>query len=296
MDRIIESKSISDKVIDLSNKIAKEIVDKCQSSQVKMSEQTSLLFYEGTFKYNVNSFLKGGNILTVNYIMYLAKTKDIYEIIVNRLNSEADPDTNTIRIVSGFINKNPAYDFVETISHELEHLYQYGRGMEKRESLYDKVKEFISLGRKNIDAYYVGLCCYYSFKHEQDAFAHQFYTRNMKDGYKKRFDDLIDSFDPYINMCNAYDVLINYQDNTNIMRAINDVGFSRKSFINLVYYRLDRFEAKLRNAYQRIISDNGFKNKNENIDRLIDRTNRMICECSKYPYDIDWTYESIYDF
>ena len=176
---ILEYKSISDDVADFAEYVGNAIINDAKNQQKIASEQTYEYFKENTFQIRVRNFLKGGDILTVNYIMYFFKSEDFYSGYVQshgqKFNSEADEETNTIKIVSAFIGVNVADDFYETIYHELEHLYQYGMVMKKRKTLYEKTKELLDRGNNDINGYYVGLCCYFSFKHEQDAFVHQFY-------------------------------------------------------------------------------------------------------------------------
>lgn len=148
-------------------------------------------------------------------------------------NSEAEVETNTIKIVSAIIGNYPSDDFYPTIYHELEHLYQYGMGMEKRVGLYEKVRTLINRGRNDINGYYVGLCCYYAFKHDQDAFTHQFYAMIRRCNERKTFEECLNGFQPYKTMNKAYDVLVNNQDNPKIMDAINYLGYSRKSLYHL---------------------------------------------------------------
>lgn len=135
-------------------------------------------FIENEFQIKIGGYLRNGDTLTVHYIMYCLETQREYYILMLKLgknaNSEADSETNTIKIVSAFIGDGVSEDFYETISHELEHLYQYGKGMKKREGLYDRAVAMAN--SKDDSSKYVGLGCYYSFKHEQDAFVHQFYT------------------------------------------------------------------------------------------------------------------------
>lgn len=297
--RLLEYKSISDNVVDLANYVGNAIIKDSQSQEKTASEQTYQYFKENTFKIRVKNFLKDSDILTVNYIMYFVETDEGYNILVKGLgqkaNSEADEETNTIKIVSGFIGNNVADDFFETIYHELEHLYQYGMGMIKRKTLYEKTRELFDRGNNDINGYYVGLCCYFSFKHEQDAFVHQFYARLHQKGKRDNFEILANNFIPYQTMLKAYDVIIKNQDNYYIMCAINYLGYSRKKFINLLKYRCKRFETKMLNAYNRFMEETAELNEH-NIDRHINRMNNILDESKDNGYDIIWSIESIYNF
>jgi hypothetical protein len=296
---IIESQSVSDDVVKLAETVGQKVISITKKQQIKKSEQTNFYYVDGEFKIRTNGKLKGGEVLTVQYIMYMFTSQEVYYAFLTNnnenLNSEADPDTNTIKIVSAFIKGGVVNDFYETISHELEHLYQYGCGMEKRAELYDKAIKLLANGNSNIDAYYVGLCCYYSFKHEQDAFVHQFYTRLKQMGKRGHFDYFIKDYQPYQTISKAYEVLLDFQDNERIMKAINYLGFTRKQFINLIYYRLKRFDKKLYNAYRRYMGETATLTEG-NVDRFIREMEDRLKETKKRGYEVEWGLESIYNF
>ena len=297
--RLLEYKSISNDVVDLSNYVGNAIINDAQSQEKKASKQTYQYYKENTFQITVKNFLKDGNLLTVNYIMYFFKTEEYYkgymEALGAKANSEADEETNSIKIVSAFIGNDVADDFYETIYHELEHLYQYGIGMAKRKSLYEKAIELLKRGHNDINGYYVGLCCYFSFKHEQDAFVHQFYAQLKKNGKRDKFENLTKNFQPYQNMKKAYVVLIRHKNEEYIMNAINYLGFSRKKFINLVKYRYKRFEAKMLNAYNRFMEETTVLNEN-NIDGYINKTSKILNETNNGKDKMIWSIESTYQF
>lgn len=296
---ILEKKSISDDVVSVSNEVGQEILRHTLTQKQKISKDHMTKFVEGNFNMRIDGFLKGGNILTVEYIMYFVESAELYNALNSMLrqnaNSEADEETNTIKIVSGFINGKPSSDFWGTIHHEVEHLYQYGMGMKKRKELYWRMRELIDRGENDINGYYAGLCFYYTFKHEQDAFVHQFYSFLNQKGGDNSFEMSINNFTPYKVFGTAYDVLIDNQDKPQMMKAINYLGYTRKKFIDLVYYRFKRFENKLLNAYRRYKCDKAEKD-GIGVDRQIRRMNEWINESKKCGYEMEWAYESIYKF
>lgn len=296
---ILEKKSISDDVVSVSYEVGRDILKCALNQKQKISKDHMTKFVEGKFNMRIDNFLEGGDILTVEYIMYFVESAELYNTLNSMLgqnaNSEADDETNTIKIVSGFINGEPSSDFWGTIHHEVEHLYQYGMGMKKRKGLYCRMRELIDRGENDIDSYYVGLCCYYTFKHEQEVFVHQFYSLLNQKGDDNNFEISINNFTPYKVFDTAYDVLIDNQDKPQMMKAINYLGYTRKKFIDLVYYRFKRFENKLLNAYRRYKCDKTEKD-GIGVDRQIRRMNEWINESKKCGYEMEWTYESIYKF
>lgn len=150
-------------------------------------------------------------------------------------------------------------------------------------------------GNNYINGYYVGVCCYFSFKYEQDAFVHQFYAQLFQNTKNNDFEKLINIYQPYKTMLKAYNVLLKNRNNKSIMNAINYLGYSRSSFIKLVNYRWKRFKRKLLNAYSRFIEETSHLNEH-NIDWQIQRMNNILDESDNNGYDVIWGIESIYKF
>lgn len=209
--KIEEYKSINNDVCELGDFIGHLIINDVLKQKQNVSKQTFRKFVENTIQVKLSKFLKDGDILTVNYIMYFCSSEFDYDLVVNDLgdeaNSEADNETNSIKIVSGFINNKVSKDFYETIYHELEHLSQYGLGMKKRVSLYEKMTQLIGNGANDIDTYYVALCCYFCFKHEQDAFVHQFYAQLHNRKKRDKFENMINNFNPYKTIIKSYKII-----------------------------------------------------------------------------------------
>lgn len=295
--KLFEYKGINEKVKSVAELVGNAILNDCQSRKKRKSSVSNLLFVENTISLTVENFLKNGDVLTVNYIMYVVETRETYNTLVSSneiVNSEADEDTNTIRVVSAFVGGKIAEDFQETIQHEVEHLFQYGRGMEKRKELYNKTVELLNLGNINIDAYYVGLCAYYSFKHEQDAFANQYYAYLKQNKPKKSAENIFNE-GSHKNMEMAYNVLLKIKNRKETENAITYLGYTKSSFLKLVRYRKKRFTNKIRNVCKRYLSE--VKEIPECvIRRRITAEIRRITESSRLGYDIEYSIESIFLF
>lgn len=293
---IQEYKTINDDVCELGDFIGQLIIKDVHQQTQNVSKQTFRKFVENTIQVKLSNFLKEGDILTVNYIMYFCSSEFDYNLVINGLgeeaNSEADNETNTIRIVSGFIGNKVSKDFYETIYHELEHLSQYGLGMQKRVSLYDKMGELLRNCENNLDGYYVGLCCYYCFKHEQDAFVHQFYKQLHNNKQRDKFDKIVKWFGPYQTFLKAYKILIENKNNPQFQKAINYLGFSKRSFFKLMDYRSKRFYTKLKNAYKRYMEET-LTLTESNIERYIKRMEKVLTEHSS---TVNWSLETIFCF
>lgn len=294
---VLEYKSVSDRVDDVAQFVGKYIIKYSTEQEKIKSSTTNTLFNEDDFQIHIKNFLKDGELLTVHYIMYYCQSTEEYDIILGKLgegaNSESDEATNTIKIVSGFIDNNVAYDFYETISHELNHLYHYGMGFEKRNDLYEKTKHLINLGKINIDAYYVGLCSYYSFKHEQDAFAQQFYSYLMQNQPQDKTNEIYKySIYPTVEKC--CNVLKQIKDNDSAIQAMNYLGYSRRDFLKYVTYRKRRMYSKIRNVILRYKEE--MNESKRTIESVIRITDGWLNECEHYGYRIEWGRESLFEF
>lgn len=294
---IYEWKSVNDTVDNLADFVGKHIIEECHERLKTESRVGCDLFIEDSFTVNVSNFLKGGNVLTVNYLMYFYPNQEVYQYLSRETNSEADEETNSIKIVSAFIGKEEkvADDFYEIISHELNHLYHYGMGFEKRKTLYDKTKELVGLKESNIDAYFVGMCSYYSFKHEQDAFAQQYYKHLTQTKPKYNPHQILFSQD-YKNFEYCISVLEQIKDHPKALEAIKYLGYSRKSFLGLVHYRKKRFYAKMRNVCIRFYTEMHFATSKTAYKTSMKRMDKYLGECREYGYEIPWATESIFDF
>ena len=208
-------------------------------------------------------------------------------------NSESDYDNKSITIVSGYIDDYIAPDFLSNICHEVNHLYEYDNGREKRVDLYNKVRELIAM--KNNDAYIVGNAFYYSFQHEIDAFVHQFYgfLKQEKPNHLN-FEQLL-NYSEYINALSAYKFVYNKRNDKKVMNWINYLGYDRKSYFKRLKYGLKKLFTKIKNAYLRYKLENRQMTEGV-IHRLQNNEKIRLEECKKYNQDITWGIEIIYNF
>lgn len=114
-----ERKGVSDVVDNLSEKMGRCIINDAKQQKKKKSEVQQAYFTQNSFQINDNSFSHTIKTLTVEYVMYFTNSEELYNNLIARIesntHSEADEETNTIRIISGFIGNEVASDFYETI-------------------------------------------------------------------------------------------------------------------------------------------------------------------------------------
>ena len=213
--------------------------------------------------------------------------------IGGKANSQSDYETKSMRIVSGFIDGDASPDFLATICHEANHLFEYDNGREKRIGLYERV---VSLIQSEDDAAQaVGQAIYYTFPHEIDAFVHQFYGfLKQEDPSHLTFEQLL-QHSAYYNLKRLYDYIIAKNDNTSIGGYINYLGYRKRDFIKRLKFGMKRLLSKLKNAYLRYLHDSTPINEGR-IHWLMERDyHRHLC-CEQYNEEIKWGIESIYNF
>lgn len=257
---IDEAKNISDVVIELGNIICKKIIyySKCKDKQD--STVTHNIYVEGNFNVNVSKFLKNTKDITVNYVMYFCENDAELNVSLNntKYDCSTDYENMSITIVSGFILDNVESYFKAKVMHEINHLYEYDNGMQKRVKLYDKAIEMV-YDKENVIRQFVGRAMYYSFKHEQDAFVHQFYGYLKQNKPTGSFKELVWKSE-YKNANMMYEYLCRNYSNKDVQNAIREFGFSPNAFMCMIEHRLDRLYQKLFNAYRRYYSEtNNYK-------------------------------------
>ena len=295
-----EYKNISDDVYQFSVDLYHKILNDADIRQMQKSRVNGFLFVQNTLllnNTNVKWIFNNIDSLKVNYILYVSETTKEYNYIMQNIdadaNSESDYDNKSITIVSGYIDDYISPDFLSNICHEVNHLYEYDNGREKRVDLYDKVRELIAM--KNNDAYIVGNAFYYSFQHEIDAFVHQFYgfLKQEKPNHLD-FEQLL-NYSEYMNALSAYKFVYNKRNDKKVMNWINYLGYDRKFYFKRLKYSLKKLFTKIKNAYLR------YKVKNRKmtegaIHRLQKNEKIRLEECKKYNQDITWGLEIIYNF
>ena len=295
-----EYKNISDDVYQFSVDLYHKILNDADIRQMQKSRVNGFLFVQNTLllnNTNVKWIFNNIDSLKVNYILYVSETTKEYNYIMQNIdadaNSESDYDNKSITIVSGYIDDYISPDFLSNICHEVNHLYEYDNGREKRVDLYDKVRELIAM--KNNDAYIVGNAFYYSFQHEIDAFVHQFYgfLKQEKPNHLD-FEQLL-TYSEYMNALSAYKFVYNKRNDKKVMNWINYLGYDRKSYFKRLKYGLKKLFTKIKNAYLRYKLENRQMTEGA-IHRLQNNEKIRLEECKKYNQDITWGVEIIYNF
>lgn len=263
-----EEKSISQEITKLAQDIENCIIEDSQTVKSKYSTAYRRQFKTNTFMLSFQDefpFLKD---VKLTYVIYMANNEEEAETFKRMgvtLNSSYDDATNEMEITSYFIKGRPSLDFSESIIHEITHMYQYNKGMDKRRNLYDLVVDMISDPRNEF-RHDVGLALYYTFPHEQDAFTHQFYA------YSKDGD--IDTFEPYKTLLElTQKIKTNYKTNKFTQSAIHELGYEFKAYFKRLHFGLKRFKRKLNNVTRHWLQELvNSTTKRRPVEYLIDET------------------------
>lgn len=298
ISRIDEQGGVNYRLTQLTNEIANRILNDSTNKKRTMSSVRNVSFVEGNFDLTNIDFLEKGYVLHVKYTMYYTNNENMYQYLwENGIDgsSEFDENKQMITIVSGFVNDKVHEEFYGTIEHELEHLFKYSVGIEQREDLLNKA--YILCDEDNETMNNVGICCYYSFKEEQDAFKQEFYRYLMQNKPKTNKETAIENFMYYTTVRNAYEIIKQKDKNDeDLLSAIHYLGYNRGDFMKLISYRIKRFHRKLCQAYERYLKDT-FKPRNEMaIRRHTNRIASIITESIKCGYEVKTGMESFYIF
>lgn len=268
---INEWKSVNDDIKKVAETISNIIWYSSYNDKQMLDGNLGLMFISGSFPFYMKSIFKDGQPhfgvekIDVEYRIYFFDTPEAYNSMIKGIdNSEYDVDTNKLKVICGSIEGYFNYTVTQEIYHELNHVFEYGMGMEKRVDLYDKVVS--AMNDKNNDELTIRMCrlIYYTFPHEQDAFAHQFYGLMHSENLDGSFEELISNATNYTDfiVCRRF-----YKENCKRMR--NDVnkilkylGLDFEEFNKRVYFGGKRFEKKLYRVYQRHM----YELRNKNID------------------------------
>ena len=300
MATLNEYKNVSDDVYQFAVEIYNKILDDADIQQMQKSSVNGFLFVQNTLllnNTNVKWIFNNINSLKLTYVLYVSETTKEYNYIMQNIdadaNSESDYDNKSITIVSGYIDGYIASDFLSNICHEVNHLYEYDNGREKRVNLYDKVRELI--GFQKDEAYSVGNAIYYSFRHDIDAFVHEFYGfLNQEKPNHLNFEQLL-NYSEYANALSAYKTVYSRRNDTKVMKWINYLGYDRKTYFKRLKHGLKKLFTKIKNAYLRYKLENRQMTEGT-IHRLQNNEKIRLEECKKHNQDITWGLEIIYNF
>lgn len=286
--KLNEYKNISNEVMNISKRIYQEILRQCETLKLYKSKHSGAVYNEGTITIDN---------ITVDFLMYYLDTIGEYNRFMGTIGQEAnsytDYDKKYMKIVSGFIDGYPSPDLLGNISHEINHIFEYDNGREKRVDLYDAVVEM--LNNESYKKRCVARCLYYTFQHEVDAFVHQFYGFLCQENPRHlNFEQLL-QYSEYKNVVAYYDYVKANQLDKEVMSAINELGYSKRDFFKRIHFALKKLEKKMYNAYIRYTHENPIMS-DWHIRQMLKQDNLLQEDIERFGENIEWGMESVFIF
>lgn len=257
---LLEWGSINYGVASAANEVAHLIWDESKRKETKISEVTGVPFINGSFRFNLNKFFGeshndwGIDEITINYVLYIVDNIKEHNDVFDKLygdgsaNSSADYETKTLTIYSSIIAGYPSPDFLSDVTHELEHMYEYGKGMQKRVSLYDLTVECMKSDNENTVA--LAQLLYFTFPHEMDAYVHSFYAILSRNDFDGTFEDGLKLFPHYDHIVSLMG-LFKSMHRSDANAALIPLGFDYVSFKKRIHFFFKKFKAKLGKVFEK---------------------------------------------
>lgn len=278
---IQEWKSVSDDTVAIASAIGNEILKHSMNVETKISSECSLEFKESEFKYNVNGLLGKIKNLTVEYTIYYCNNETEYNILYHNgaLICDADYEEEYINIATAYVNGKLKDDYIDDIHHEINHLLQYGNDFTKSTrtvNLYDTAVSIAKNANLSVGYRAPALLIYYTFRHEVDSFAAQFYSMikrtfnkaseiDTNDGFRK----CLKMFQPYNNLYNSMLMYNDYADTPDVQNGIKALRIKPETFEFRMNKGVNRFMRKMRHVFQRCCMELRRGRSNEWIFRRI---------------------------
>lgn len=244
--KLNEELSISNNVIDVTEKIMKSCLDKLENLPLKSSKDFNRYFKEGEFDVNVDNLIPNISFIHIKLFCYIFRNIEEYRSYKNTLNTNclADYDNHLIELRLVLINGKPNDEFKSSIQHEVNHLFQYANGATKNENLYDRIVKVSSNPKTNYKEKMLAYILYLTFKTEQDSFTNQYYAYLKQNNVK--WDDVYDYFpdddgNPYSNFLDAYDAVLQMNITDSEVKSL--FGLNKKQF----FLRILKADKRMRN-------------------------------------------------
>lgn len=309
MDRhkqfIFEWGGVNDNVAMVANAISNEINDiSNNNSNVQMSNELKLPYLEGEFIFDFSKVLEnptetfGIDSLKVTYTLYFFKSLEQYNNYIDKhvMTCEAYLDDNEINIVGGIVDGYFNDMITQEIYHELDHIFEYVKGSQYREDLYETILDTINNHNDEIIRN-AAFLLYYSFVHEQNAFVHQFYGYITSEKLKpdiEQFEYYLMSFSEYrslsIHERTYRNLLKSQEEKKKLIIWLETLGYNFNTFSKRCNYSKSRLRRKLYKAFRRYCIEN--RDKFYKTEMLRNRMDAILLSEYKQLYkDIDYKEE-----
>lgn len=303
LDFIKEWKGVSDDTLAISSNIANEILKHSKGARLMVSKVSKIAFREGDFDMDVTDLLNGLDKLNVRYTIYYCDDEYQRRRLEEdeSLTCSADYFDAYIDIKVAFTNGKPDANFISDINHEINHILEVSKGFRKTkrgENLYDTATAIAQDNSKSVSERSPAFLIYYTFNHEEDSFAVQYYSW-LRQRYTKAkelnrhglFEKTLEEFTPYKNAMTALRIYNDHCNEPEVTGTIKAMNLTVSSFENRVNKGMKRLKNKLSKAYERLYIE--LNHKMASLEHSI-RSDLMVSE--RYGHGICYGYEREYSF
>lgn len=201
--KINEELSVSPIVSKMAKEVTKQLVFKTENAKKYIADDKNLIITKGILNFDCKKYLKRLDVLKVIYVIYYLDDEKQYEYYdrIGMFPRSADYENANIKVHLAYVKGQPSIQFVPSIKHELNHIFQYDCGAKKNISFYDTVIDRYKNGEMWEKK--IAWALYLSFKTEQDAFVTQFDEYLRQKGVSKQFLPKDDN-NPYFQFDRAF--------------------------------------------------------------------------------------------
>ena len=291
MKRLDEWKSVSDEVVSISKGIYGKIVSDSENSETQLGRLTRIPMKRGQFLYN------GGPVvgdLDIRYTLFLVDNDMQYEKLVETgaLNCRSDADTGMVEI-NGYAYLGQCDNaLLSHIAHEVNHLYQYGKGFQKNEELYNTVVTVLTDAGVSENEKVPSYIIYYTFKHEVDSFSAQFYQQLENGGIHNTSSlyEALCEFEPFAALESYINYMTEHRDEDDVRNGIVITGLTFRQWKHRAKSGINRFMRKMENVYHRfkIEQHDGNLTLEAKLQTTVNSIKQygLLSECIEYAFEI----------
>lgn len=260
--RIDERLSVNDDVLSMTDGILHNIIEDSEFQPMVRGKNTELCIKKGNFSYSCK---KNGLTITVIYTIFYPKSRANLENFLEKglLNCKCDVGDKIIEINTWSLNGSLDPTLKSDISHEVNHIYQYHNGFTRNNGLYDIVSNIANDNGMDLRLRVPSFLIYYTFRHEVDSFAVQFYQL-LKNGEIKdngNVSDALRQFPTYQSVINCISYVKDKNNRNHVKQGIKMTGLTMNQWKHRVFSGIERFKEKLKRVYWRYVLEKQQKDR-----------------------------------
>ena len=257
---INEERGISTELQNLTYDIYDKIADEIKSNKISMFYSNDIRYKSGEFSYD--NFL--GRTIKIKYHYYNFISSEAYRLKCDKINYICRAINDyaveiTVYAISGTIQK---VNLLESLVHELEHLYQYNKAGKvfSANEVYEYALKLKKECGKWTLPYCIGDAIYLSRRYEQDAYMNGLYTKLMNCEFPSDFDEVFHNSDIYHALKRLKFYLGEIKKCKSFPTRLQSVGYTHHKFVKECTKAIDDIQRKMARTYNKALDDYRKKN------------------------------------